>query len=250
MRFTLAYILVLCFGFSQAQTSVFKARFKSLQNGEPILYAKISSPGFDSKLTNINGDVEIEYKKGTTLTVSHLIYDTLVIDTRNWENRDSLLFYLQPKVYQLREVTFSILGQRSLFDNKFVKNDLGRSDEEKVRDKLKILGLRDELIGLDKSAQGGVVLGSPISYLYDRFSKSGKERAKYEMLVARDKQRQITKKQFDDLTVTMLTNYTEEDLEKFKAFCEFHPSYLQAVDALTLYYEIIRCKKEYIEKGF
>ncbi|MGB0850447.1 MAG: hypothetical protein ACPGTP_04325 [Bacteroidia bacterium] len=238
------------FGFSQAQTSVFKARFKSLQNGEPILYAKISSPGFESKLTNINGDVQIQYNEGAKLIVSHLVYDTLVINTNDWKNRDSLLFYLQPKVYQLREVTFSILGQRSLFDNKFVKNDLGKSDEEKVRDKLKILGLRDELIGLDKSAQGGMVLGSPISYLYDKFSKSGKERTKYEMLVARDRQRQITKKQFDNLTVTMLTNYTEEDLEKFKSFCEFHPSYLKAVDALTLYYEIIRCKKEYVEKGF
>ena len=34
-----------------------------------------------------------------------------------------MIFYLQPKTYQLREVSYSILGNRSLFDNKFVKND-------------------------------------------------------------------------------------------------------------------------------
>jgi hypothetical protein len=157
---------------------------------------------------------------------------------------------MQPRVYELREITFSILGKRSLFDNKFVKNDLGKSDEQKVREKLQILGLRDELIGLDKSAQGGMVLGSPISFLYDKFSKAGKERQKYAMLIEQDRKRLITRKQFDNLTVTTLTNYKEEELAKFKAFCEFHPSYLEAVDALTLYYEIIRCRDEYVDKEF
>ena len=102
-----------------------------------------------------------------------------------------------------------------LFDNKFVKNDLGKSDEEKVREKLNIIDMKKELTGLDQSAQGGVVLGSPISYLYDRFSKAGKERTKYAMLVEQDKLAAISRKQFDDLTVTTLTNYTDEELEKF-----------------------------------
>lgn len=238
------------FGVSQAQNSVFKARFKSLHNGEPVLYAKVSSSdGKDERLTNIQGYVEIAHTKGATITISHLVYDTLILRTEDWKGRDSLEFYLQPRVYELKEITFSILGNRSLFDHKFVKKDLGKSDEDKVRDKLKILEMKNELIGLDKAAQGGMVLGSPISFLYDRYSKAGKERRQYAMLIEQERQRKITKKQFDDLTITTLTNYSEEELAKFKEFCEFHPSYLEAVDALSLYYEIIRCKREFIEKG-
>ncbi len=248
MRYTILYIFLLAFGASQAQTAVFKARFKSLQNGEPVLYAKIINGSGDFRLTNIDGYVRIEYNPGDELKVSHLVFDTLTIKTSDWAGRDSLVFYLTPKVYTLREVTFSILGERSLFDNKFVNNDLGKSDAEKVSEKLNINEMKKELKSLDQAAQGGMVLGSPISFLYDRYSKGGKERRKYAMLLEADRRRAISRKQFDNLTITTLTNFTEEELVKFKAFCAFHPTYLEAVDALTLYFEILRCKEEFIQK--
>lgn len=239
----------MCFGFSQAEKPVFKAKFKSLQNGQPVLYAKVYTEGKKVKLTNIDGYVEIEYEPDARIVISHLTYDTLVLETETWKNQKDLEFYLTPKVYELREVTFSILGKRSLFDNKFTKKDLGKSDQEKVKEKLAVLKMKNELISLDQAAQDGYVLGSPISYLYDRFSKAGKERRIYAELMERDRLKRISRKQFDDMTVTTLTNFTDEELANFKKFCSFHPSYLQLVDALTLYYEIIRCRDEYEEKG-
>lgn len=237
------------FGFCQAQNPVFKAKFKSLQNGQPILYAKVYAEGQKVKLTNIDGYVEIEHQPDAKIIISHLTYDTLILETESWKNQENLEFYLTPKVYQLREVTFSILGKRSLFDNKFVNNDLGKSDQEKVKEKLAVLKMKNELISLDQAAQDGYVLGSPISYLYDRFSKAGKERRIYAELLDRERQKRISRRQFDDMTVTTLTNFTDEELANFKEFCSFHPSYLQLVDALTLYYEIIRCRDEYQKKG-
>jgi hypothetical protein len=232
-----------------AQVTAFTARFKSLQNGEEVLYAKVSNTAGLVKLTNIDGYVTIPVSGDGILVISHLVYDTLIIKTLDFKDKDSLVFYLQPKTYDLREVTFSVLGGRSLFDRKFVSNDLGKSDEQKVREKLRILELKQELIGLDRSAQGGVVLGSPITYLYDRFSKKGKERIEYARLIERDRQLKKAGKKYDNLIVKMLTNYDAEELEKFQKFCAFHPSYIEAVDALELYFEILRCKKEFIEKG-
>ena len=231
-----------------AQVTSFTARFKSLQNGEEVLYAKVSNSDGLVKLTNIDGYVTIPLSGEGILTVSHLVYDTLTINASNFQGKDSLVFYLKPKTYDLREVTFSILGERSLFDQKFVSNDLGKSDEQKVREKLRILEMKQELIGLDRSAQGGAVLGSPITYLYDRFSKDGKERIEYARLIERDRQLKEAGKKYDALIVKMLTNYDAEELEKFQKFCAFHPSYIEAVDALELYFEILRCKKEFIEK--
>lgn len=249
MRSLLLVILLSALGYAQAQVSTFSAQFKNLADGEEVLYAKVMNSDGESKLTNIYGYVSIVHKVNTSITISHLVYDTLTINTVDFAGRDSLTFYLTPKTYQLKEVTYSILGERSLFDNKFVYNDLGKSDEEKVREKLNVVDMKKELIGLDQSAQGGYVLGSPITYLYDRFSKAGKERAEYEQLLERDRLRAQSKEKYDDLIITTLTNFSDEELADFKVFCSFHPSYIDQVQLVELYYEILRCKHEYEDKG-
>ncbi len=248
MRQAFILISLLWIGYAEAQTSVLHARFKSLQNGEGVMYARVTTSTGQTKLTNVYGDVQISYPTGTSITITHLNYDSLIIRPAPFAGRDSLLFYLQPKVYVLPEVSFSILGERSLFNHKFIEHDLGKSDEEKIREKLNIIDMKMELISLDKAAQDGRVLGSPISYLYDRFSKAGKERTKYNLLVERDRRRKNVYQKFDDLIINTLTNYEDEELAKFKEFCAFHPTYVEAVDALELYYEILRCRKEYIQK--
>lgn len=248
MRSVLLVILLGTIGYAQAQVATFSAQFKNLADGEEVLYAKVMNSDGESKLTNIYGYVSIVHKVNTPITISHLIYDTLVINTADFRGRDSLTFYLTPKTYQLKEVTYSILGERSLFDNKFVYNDLGKSDEEKVREKINIIDMKKELIGLDQSAQGGYVLGSPITYLYDRFSKDGKERAEYARLIERDRLRAQSKEKYDDLIITTLTNFSNEELADFKVFCSFHPSYIDQVQLVELYYEILRCKHEYEEQ--
>ena len=250
MRHFITYLSLFIFGFLHAQNSTFSASFRSLENGEPILYAKVVNSEGVAKLTNITGSVEIPCILGSKIQISHLNYDTLFIETKQFIGQDSLVFYLQPRVYTLKQFSFSILGERGYFDNKFVKNDLGKSAQEKVREQLNIKDLRSTLVSLDRAAQDGVVLGSPISYLYDRYSKAGKEKRKYAELIARDKQMKATRKKFDNLIVTSLTSYSDEDLVEFKAFCSFHPTYIEQVDALQLYYEILRCKKEYIEKEY
>lgn len=248
VRTSLLIILICVIGYANAQVATFTAQFKNLADGEEVLYAKVTNSDGESKLTNIYGFVSIVHKANTPIVISHLIYDTLIVKTADFKGKDSLTFYLTPKTYQLKEVTFSILGERSLFDNKFVQNDLGKSDEEKVREKLNLVGMKKELIGLDKSAQGGIVLGSPITYLYDRFSKNGKERIKYAQLLERDRLRAQSSEKYDDLIITTLTNFNNEELAEFKVFCSFHPSYIDQVQLVELYYEILRCKHEYEEQ--
>jgi hypothetical protein len=242
--------MILMYGWGYSQSNTFSAKFRSLVNGEPVLYAKVTNSTGESLLTNVDGLVTILYEPNSEITISHLVYDTLKILPSEFEGRSDLVFYLQPRTYDLREVKFSILGERSVFDRKFVSNNLGKSDQEKVREKLRIIEMKKELIGLDRSAQGGVVLGSPITYLYDRFSKSGRERREYAVLLAKDRQRKETGKKFDDFVVSTLTSFEDDELVRFKAFCSFHPSFIELVDELTLYYEILRCRTEFIEKGY
>jgi hypothetical protein len=70
------------------------------------------------------------------------------------------------------------------------------------------------------------------------------------VLLAKDRQRKETGKKFDDFVVSTLTSFEDDELVRFKAFCSFHPSFIELVDELTLYYEILRCRTEFIEKGY
>ena len=110
------------------------------------------------------------------MLVQHLAFDSLFIETADFTRGDTTLFYLKPRSFQLPEVRFSILGPRYQFDNKFVQTDLGKSDVDKVKEQLEILDMKADLVALDRAAADGVRLGSPISAIYDQFSKEGKER--------------------------------------------------------------------------
>lgn len=244
MRKILLFTLLVSSIAAHAQ-GIFIGQFKSLLNGEPILYAKVSTSGGVHKLTNIDGMIRIPYHKDETIIVSHLTFDTLEINPYYFRNNDTAIFYLKPRVYELKEVRYSILGPRATFDHRFVTAKMEKSDAEKIQEKLQILGMRNELIALDKGAQGGMVLGSPISALYDRYSKKGKERRKYNELVARDKLYAEAGKKFDNVIVKTLTNYTDQELQDFIKFCSFHPTYIEQVTALQLYYEILYCRDEY-----
>ena len=248
-------ILLVCISFlfvslTFGQTRVFKAQFKSAVTGEPIIYAKVQLVDGGTRLTNVDGYVEVGYEIGDRVRVTHLTYDTLTIRPDDFNRFDTTLFYLSPRTYQLQTVTFSLLGPRSYFDNKFVKTNLGKTDEELIKERLNIPDMEDELVALDQAAQQGAVLGSPISALYERYSKAGIERQKYRQLLAQSRRDSAALKKFDDVVIKTLTSYSDEEIQRFIEFCSFHQSYINSVDALELYYEILRCKDEYIEKGF
>jgi hypothetical protein len=250
VRGILIFIALGLFQLSFGQTRVFKAQFKSVTNGEKIIYAKVTNVGGGSRLTNIDGYVEIAFEVGDRIRVSHLTFDTLLIRPGDYTHLDTAVFYLSPRIYTIDEFKFTVLGPRVFFDNKFVSNDLGKSDEEKVKEKLKIIEMKMDLIALDRGAQGGAVLGSPITHLYERYSKAGKERQKYHELIMQQRRDSVSGRKFDDVVVKTLTSYDDKEMQRFLEFCSFHQSYINSVDALELYYEIIRCKDEYEEKEF
>lgn len=229
-----------------AQDKIFHAEFRSLYDGERILYAKITNSRNDSKLTNSDGYVNITYAEGSLLSVTHVSYDSLQIDPSKYSSGDTILFYLAPKTYELREFQYSILGPRHLFDNRFVDTDLGKSDIEKVKEKLEIEDMTETLVALDRSAADGIRLGSPITALYDQFSKEGKERRRYLELLANDQQDSITREKYNLRVVQSLTAMIDTAAaQDFMDFCSFDKTYIEQSEKVEIYYEILRCKQEY-----
>ena len=232
--------------FAQAQT-VFHAEFRSLVDGERIMYAKISNVNGDSRLTNSDGYVSIPCGEGSEYTVTHLSFDTLHINPFAYDLKDTMLFYLTPRVFHLKEFTYSILGPRYTFDNRFIKTDLGKSDIDKVKERLEIEDMTADLVAIDRSAQDGMVLGSPITALYEQFSKAGKERRKYAQLLANDFKDSITRIKYNLNVVQSLIAFpTVTETQDFMDFCSFDQRYIEQTDRVDIYMEILRCRDEYL----
>ncbi len=231
---------------SFAQTGRFHAEFRSLLDGERILYAKITNSSGESKLTNSDGYVNIEYSFGTELQVSHISYDSLNISTEDYKDGDTVLYYLAPRTFTLREFQYSILGPRFTFDNKFIDTDLGKSDIDIVKERLEIIDMKQDLVALDRAAADGVRLGSPITALYEQFSKAGKERRKYAELLARDYTDSLTRTKYNIQVVQSLTAIGNiGEVQDFMDFCSFDQTYIEQTERVEIYFEILRCREEY-----
>ena len=244
----LLYLLLLLnlVGHASAQSRLFKAEFRSVVNGEKVMYAKLTNQLGDSRLTNLDGYVEMPFKKGDRIAVSHLSYDSVFIDPGSYDPGDTILFYMTPRVFHLQEFTFSVLGPRYAFDSKFAKTDLGATEAERIKAQLEIKQLRPDLVALDRSAADGVRLGSPITALYEQFSKAGRERRRYAELLARERQDSITRNKYSVPLVSSLigSNSKAETLE-FMKFCSFDQRYIEQSSQVDIFFEILRCKEEY-----
>lgn len=217
-------------------------------DGERIMYAKIMNNSGYSRLTNADGYVSIAYADNDRLLITHLGYDSLRFNPANYPEGDTALIYLTPKVFELQALTFALLGPRHTFDNRFVDTDLGLTDSEKVKEKLELEGLTGDLVALDQAAADGMRLGSPITALYERYSRRGRDRRRYAELVANDRRDSVNREKYNLDVVRELTFLPSlEETQEFMDFCSFDKDYIENTKPVDLYVEILRCKEEYYQ---
>lgn len=236
---------------ASAQTKSFKAQFRSFIDGEPILYAKLVTSFGKEYLTNSDGFVEFSIDRKDSLVVTHIAYDTLRVRISDLDlsKGDTLLFHLIPRVFEIPVIDVSLLGPRYTFNERFVALDLGPTDEERVKAQLELDELTGDLKALDAASSDGVVLGSPLTALYNRFSEEGKDRRMYAELLANQLKDSLNETKFNVTIVQQLTMLESEELtEDFMEFCSFHPDFIENSEPLIVYLEILRCKEEYILK--
>ena len=206
----------------------------------PITEANIYN--FSSKqyiFTDKSGNFEIFVKTGDTLIVSKPIYkqDFFIITQEIIEKRfiDIPIFY---KVILLKEVSvFSLPATFEEFKKDFMNANF--SELYKImegttlskEDRASIIS--NNLLELIPGEVGKAIM-SPISYLYDRFSRKGKmERLYTEMVDKQDERDNFHLKYSRDL-VSSLTGLTGTELLNFMTFCRFS------------YYDLIRWSPEFI----
>lgn len=106
--------------------------------------------------------------------------------------------------------------------------------------KAKIPGMMDP--GLTYTIQG------PITALYDAFSKEGKSRRKYELLVGEDQKKIVAARRYNAEVVQRVTSFkTDKEIQDFMLFCNLSVDFIVSSSEYDLYKAIHECLLAYNE---
>jgi hypothetical protein len=222
---TLCLILLLCggslSGFSQSRVVV-KGRVMDLVTSQPLENTCIHnlSSGVMA-FCNTNGDFAVLAKKTDTLIVSQVGYELemLILTDSLLAAKERLSVWLVVRAFMLRNVTIYAMKPYPLF----IK-DITKATPSK---KIDVPGI--EISPYEKANydvnQGnllrGTPLASPITALYDRFSRKAKMDRMYAELVQNQDEVFRLPKKYNSEIVQRLTKLEGEQLEEFMVYCSF-----------------------------
>ena len=206
----------------------------------PVTEANIYN--FSSKqyvFTDKAGNFEILAKLGDTIIVSKPIYkqDFFIITPEIMEKKhiDVPIYY---KVILLKEVSiFSLPATFDEFKKDFINTNLSdfyRIMEGTTLSKEDRIGFgNNNLLGLIPG-EVGKAISSPISFLYDKFSRKARMERLYIEMSDKQEERDNFHLKYNRDLVSSLTGLTGTELLDFMTFCRFS------------YYDLIRWSPEFI----
>lgn len=136
---------------------------------QPLSYVVISIPGTRrGTRTDYNGYFNIVAKKGERLVFEILGYektDFTVADTFIG-HKYSMVKLMAPDTFYLPEHVVSLLPDRQLFDQYFVKSDIPDTDLERARDNMERQALQDELLSMDGNENQNYYMQKQVQKFY------------------------------------------------------------------------------------
>jgi len=182
---------------------------------------------------------------GDSLMFSVLGYARKTIAVHDSMYTNNRTVKLQPIAYVLSEVEIGLL---STYD-RFKRDMLSKEAEEayKIAPLSKFNVYKPPLPN-----QGGInlplvyPLANPITFLYNQWSKEGKQLRYYQSLINGTAEFIIIGDKFNGLLVKQLTGLENDELVKFMSFCMFTKEYLLLASEREIQREIMRKYREYV----
>lgn len=204
--------------------SVVHFNIKSEIDQQAISYAMLNDRTHNIKfVANENGGANLVLKDSTLLRISAIAYEDQFYLYRSSRHQDTVDISLKAKIYELKEFVLNPYPTIMLFKKAIA--DLQLVDSSSVMANLQMMeSLKPYAISPDHFNGQDVLtvsFTSPISLLYNSFSKRAKSEKKLKILTQSDQRANIIKQKYNIELVKKLTGLKEgEELEKFLDFCE------------------------------
>jgi len=168
---------------------------------------------------------------GDSIMFSVLGYERLTIVARDSMYTNNRIVKLNPTVYYLSEVDIGLL---STYD-RFKRDILSREAAEAY--KMAPLVNQFDVYITPLPNQGGLNVPlsvSPITFLYNLWSKEGKQYQYYQSVISGTAEFMIIGEKFNGLIVKGLTGLENDELIKFMSYCRFTKVYLLAASEMEI----------------
>ena len=233
-------VLFLYCGQILAQHKIYAARVFDGITFQPLHGANIYNVNTQKfAFSDKNGRFEIEVSLNDTLIISKSIYRQLVavVDKSIYYGFED--FFLYYKATMLKEVT--IIGLNPSYEG--FKKDIvtlelpeyyKRAQDVKLSEMQKANAVYKE--GGNLLSLGGTVTMSPISFLYDKYSKKAKMNRLYNEMLSYEEEVERVQKKYNREVVSEITGLSGDELLNFMMYCRFS------------YYDLVRWSDEQIKE--
>lgn len=197
-----------------------------VENDSALLFANVyNHRTMRGTISDKNGCFRYYALPGDTLWFSSMGYYPLHFEVNaepGAKIRDT--FYLKARVYQIHDVEILALTryEKLRYD---VKNMKIPRDVENARNNFPVVNHNVNAFYKRNNENFGLVF-SPISALYDAFSKEGRERRKLAELKRQDAVKAKIEPHFNKPMVKRITGLNDEQAEVFIKFCNFSDEFL------------------------
>ncbi|MFP4665044.1 MAG: carboxypeptidase-like regulatory domain-containing protein [Bacteroidales bacterium] len=181
---------------------------------------------YKGTITNDEGYFRYYGFPGDTLLLSSMGYLTAYLpvpDTSAQMIADT--FYMQRDTFDLPEVSIYGLTKYEQLRYEIKNLDFSDSPEMRARANLPVIN-SDQLSYYSRRTDNFGLVASPISALYNAFSKEGKEMRKLRELKRRDALQARIEPRYNINLVMRITGLDKSEARKFMDFCDFPVSFL------------------------
>ncbi len=216
-------------------------------SGEPLpyvnVYVKRTRRG---TITDTAGYFIIQAKINDTLTFSSLGYDRkyVVINDSSTDNSKPLIVFLDTRVYQINSV--DVIALKRYKQLEFEITNMKLPDDDIVYAYRNFPFRPADIDYYSRvNAPGFGLVFSPISALYDMFSKEGKERQKLEEIQQKDRLNEVIDAKVSIEMVMKVTGLSKSETNIFIDWCGFSTGFVNGLTEYDLISVIVYKYKQY-----
>lgn len=241
--FLVTALFIMSSGQITAQIKLINAQIVSKKDSNVVVGAHVVNMNtMNATYTYSDGTFLLPYTQGDTIRISHIEFEDKYIYTSDMLIPDAIqiTIMLQKATYNLNQVDVQIYSDKEAFADDF-KN---REVETEAVEVFKYEGPEKlEDVGTDLNAH--VPLGSPVTFLYNKFSKEAKEQKRLEQAKATtDRERTIKERYNVDVIKKVTGIKSDEEAEAFMKNCPLEDDYVYRSTDYDIVKSILQCQKD------
>ncbi len=210
-------------------------RTLSTNQGEVVQLASIinTQTGI-RKISNRSGYFSISVRETDTLVISAIGYDSVKIAAAMLDfskPTDSILVWMKSKVARLKEVKIVASNPK--------RDSLARAAAEFLKTD-PLMNNYDRILNRNK---GGLM--SPLTAIYQQFSKEGQDMAHFEEFLAYMEKQKLVDRRYNRDVVKRVTKLHELQLDEFMLFCKLNKDFVLEASEYDLIKAIQDCERNF-----